>query len=97
MIEEWVQSVRTRLLLWSGRLLEQETWKPRGKGHCSWSLVELYTGLCSLVDEHAGVMSAHTSYATLLERALSKIVLSHATALESLCQVRARTLPKQSQ
>lgn len=54
---------------------------------CSKALVDMYTALCSVAEENAGVAAAHIAYAALLEKALSKVALQHVVSLEKLCQV----------
>ena len=55
---------------------------------CSPSLVELFRALCAVAEDNAAVLAAHPTYASLVERTLSKVVLVHVATLERLCQVR---------
>ncbi|EIE24413.1 hypothetical protein COCSUDRAFT_61838 [Coccomyxa subellipsoidea C-169] len=87
-VEAWLKAMRSKLAQWSGRLLAQETWTSVSEGgvRCSKALVDMYTALCSVAEENAGVAAAHIAYAALLEKALSKVALQHVVSLEKLCQ-----------
>lgn len=61
---------------------------------CSKALVDMYTALCSVAEENAGVAAAHIAYAALLEKALSKVALQHVVSLEKLCQVGGPCIPE---
>ena len=55
--------------------------------------MELFRALCAVAEDNAAVLAAHPTYASLVERTLSKVVLVHVAGLERLCQVRRLCLP----